>query len=294
MRNSPLDHYPKTMSINSVIYKMIAELVITFYPSFGYIFQVNKFKKNTSSKGFSKYICLILIISNILRIYYWVGKQYSISLLYQSVVVIVCQLFLMHYYIRYRDLPENVIFPERTIFQHLTNWKDTLNLKYIWKWPYEIEYYKFISFILFIISVLSSTIGAKKRKFFKLMGNISFYLEVFSTMPQIIESHELKNTENISFIMIIMWLFGDLIKTGYNLTYKSPKIIVIGGIIQNFEDLILVLQKILYDDSLKAIFRKKNKNNNSNPNSNENEKINGQNSKIDFEMENKPLDVENN
>ena len=288
MRNSPLDHYPKTMTINSVIYKMIAELVITFYPSFGYIFQVNKFKRSKSSRGFSKYICLILIISNILRIYYWVGKQYSISLLYQSVVVIVCQLFLMHYYIRYRDLPENVIFPEKTIFQHLTNWKETLNLKYMWKWPYEIEYYKFISFILFVISVLSSTIGAKTKKFFKLIGNISFYLEIFSPIPQIIESHELKNTENVSFIMIIMWLLGDLTKTGYNLIYKSPKIIVIGGIIQNCEDIILAMQKILYDDSLKTIFRKKNKNNNFN----ENEKTN--NSKIDFEMENKPLDNDNN
>ena len=290
MRNSPLDHYPKTMTINSVIYKMIAELVITFYPSFGYIFQVNKFKRKKSSRGFSKYICLILLISNILRIYYWVGKQYSISLLYQSVVVIVCQLFIMHYYIRYRDLPENVIFPEKTIIQHLTNWKETLNFKYLWKWPYEIEYYKFISFFLLIISILSSTIGAKTTKFFKWMGNISFYLEIFSEIPQIIESHELKNTENVSFIMIIMWLLGDLIKTGYNLKYKCPKTIIIGGIIQNFEDIFLTMQIIIYDDSLRAIFRKKNKNNN-----NGNGNINNQmNSKIDFEMENKPLDNENN
>lgn len=291
MRNSPLDHYPKTMTINSVIYKMIAELLITFYPSFGYIFQVNKFKRNKSSKGFAKYICLILIISNILRIYYWVGKQYSISLLYQSVVVIVCQLFLMHYYIRYRDLPENVIFPEKTIIQHLTNWKDTLNLKYTWKWPYEIEYYKFISFLLIIISILSSTIGAKTRKFFKWIGNISFYLEIFSQLPQIIENYETKNTENISFIMIILWILGDLIKTGYNIIYKCPKLIVIGGIIQNCEDIILALQLILYDDSLKKIFRK-NKYNNF---SKDNEKNNSQvNSKIDFEMENKALDIENN
>ena len=292
MRNSPLDHYPKTMTINSVIYKMIAELIITFYPSFGFIFQVNRFKRNKSSKGFAKYICLILIISNILRIYYWVGKQYSISLLYQSVVVIVCQLFLMHYYIRYREIPENIIYPERTIIQHLTNWKDTLNLKYIWKWPYEIEYYKFISFILFIISILSSTIGAKTRKFFKWIGNISFYLETFSQLPQIIENYEIKNTENVSFIMIIMWLIGDLIKTGYNLIYKCPKIIVVGGIIQNCEDIILSLQIILYDDSLKTIFRRKNKYNNF---STDNEKVNNQeNSKIDFEMENKSLENENN
>ena len=57
-----------------------------------------------------------------------------------------------------------------------------------------------------------------------------------------------------------MWFIGDLFKTGYNLVFKSPMQMIIGGIIMNCEDIVLSLQVLIYDENsflAKIIFRRK-------------------------------------
>jgi len=50
-------------------------------------------------------------------------------------------------------------------------------------------------------------------------------------------------------MMVLMWLIGDLFKTTYNILYKSPMQMIVGGIIMNFEDVILNTQVIIYDEN---------------------------------------------
>ena len=61
-------------------------------PSLGYFLQSLKFKKTKSSKGFSKSICLIIYLAQILRVFFWIGKPFKITLLYQSILIIIFQL----------------------------------------------------------------------------------------------------------------------------------------------------------------------------------------------------------
>ena len=244
------------VSSYSYLIKLSADFLIIFIPSIGYFSQAMKFKQTKSTKGFAKFLCLLLLLANILRVFFWLGKRFTLALLYQSIVVIISQIYLIHIYIEYQeDLP---LKTEKTLSEHLINWKETLNPSKIWNWNDEIEYYKFIIFLIVIFSVICGIVGTKNEKFYEIIGIISVSIETFIELPQIRENCILKNTKNLSAIMVLMWFIGDLFKTAYNFIYKSPNQMIIGGIIMNCEDIILSTQVMIYDDNsfLNRIFRK--------------------------------------
>ena len=236
--NSPFENLPENNSFCSIL-KLSADILMIFIPSVGYIFQSLKFKQTKSSKGFAKFLCLLLLwIANILRIFFWFGKKFSLPLLFQAIVVIISQIYLIHIYLEYQeDLPMK---KEKSFSAYLMNWKETLNLKKIWDWNDEIEYFKFIFFIILILSIICSIFGTKNIRFFEILGTLSVSCETFIELPQIKENCMTKNTKNLSGTMVLMWFVGDLFKTTYNPMYKSPMQMIIGGIIMNCEDIILI------------------------------------------------------
>ena len=199
---------------------------------------------------------IIIVIANILRVFFWFGKQFSLPLLYQAIVVIISQIYLIHVYLEYQDdLP---IKTEKTISEYLTKWGETLSPSNIWNWGDEIEYYKFIIFLIIIFSIICS-LGKNSSKFFEILGTISVSCETFIELPQIKENCMSKDTKNLSGAMVFMWFVGDLFKTAYNFIYNSPIQMIIGGIIMNFEDIILSSQVIFYDENnyINKLFQKK-------------------------------------
>ena len=136
----------------SNLLKTSADLLMIFIPSVGYFFQAIKFKQTKSTKGFAKFLCFLLLLANILRIFFWFGKKFTVTLLYQAIVVIISQIYLIHVYLEYQeDLPPKT---EKSFYEHILNWKETLNPKKIWNWSDEIDYFKFIFFLFFIFLVI--------------------------------------------------------------------------------------------------------------------------------------------
>ena len=292
MMEPNLDEIEEKASTISSLFKLSVDLLMIFVPSVGYFFQGIKFQKTKSSKGFSKTLCLLLLLANILRIFFWIGKKFSITLLYQSIVVIISQVYLIHYYLKYQDNSKRNIVPEKSILEHMTSWRDTLKFSKIWNWDYEIDYYKFILFLFFIFSIMCSLVGAQNIKFFDIIGTISVSIETFIEIPQIKENCITKNTKNLSGTMVIMWLLGDLFKSTYNIIYKSPFQMILGGLIQNCEDLILSSQVIIYGDmgSLSKMFKKQYKYLSVDDNEKKTEDNSFVNDKIDFDIEHNSRD----
>ena len=79
------------------------DLSMIIAPSLAYIFQVIKFNRTKSSQGFSKFICLMLFMGNLLRIYFWFGKRFKKTLLYQSIGAVFFQIVLVHYFMKYQN-----------------------------------------------------------------------------------------------------------------------------------------------------------------------------------------------
>ena len=244
--------------------KLSADFLIIFLPSVGYVFQAIKFQKTKSSKGFSKSLCLMLLLANILRIYFWIGKPFEKSLLFQSIVVIISQIYLIHYYLKYQEKPKdkNEMPQEKSILNHLISWRDIFTPSKIWNWDYEIDYYKFVFLFFSLMSIICAIIGKDMVKFYDVIGTISVGIETFIEIPQIKENCVTKNVKNLSGAMVLMWFIGDLFKTVYNIVNKSPIQMIIGGLIQNCEDIILNTQVLFYseDGCVAKILKKKFKN----------------------------------
>ena len=256
--NSSFGNIPENNPFSSII-KYSADILMIFIPSIGYIFQAMKFKQTKSSKGFARFLCLLLLIANILRVFFWFGKKFSLPLLFQAIIVIISQIYLIHVYLEYQeDLPMKT---EKTMNEYLTNWKETLSPKKIWNWNDEIEYYKFILFIIVFLSIICTVVGTKNLQFYEILGTLSVSCETFIELPQIKENCMIKNTKNLSGTMVFMWFVGDLFKTTYNLMYKSPMQMTIGGIIMNCEDIILSSQFLVYDENsfVNKIFQRRTK-----------------------------------
>ena len=237
--------------------KNILDIFMIFFPSIGYFLQAYKFKTTKSSKGFSRMLCLVLLIAHILRIYFWIGNPFEVSLLCQSFVLIFSQIYLMHVFLQYQEdlyIPVNENKKiENNILSDFLNWKQTLNPMIIWYWTREIEYIKFIIFLFLLMFFLCKGYGFNHKYFINLLGTISVGCESVIAIPQIKENYKTKNAKNISAIMIFMWLGGDIFKTMYYIVYNSPIQMIFGGFAQVSLDLILSSQIVLYGDGAKYL-----------------------------------------
>jgi hypothetical protein len=57
-------------------------------PAYAYYSQLQLIRKEKSLGSFSIYVCAILLISNILRIFFWLTIGYAVNLLFQSICII--------------------------------------------------------------------------------------------------------------------------------------------------------------------------------------------------------------
>lgn len=72
------------------------DLLLIFGPNLAFISQISKFRLSKSNEGFSKKISLFILVANIFRIFFWYGKRFDYSLLFQSIVSILMQIFLLY------------------------------------------------------------------------------------------------------------------------------------------------------------------------------------------------------
>jgi hypothetical protein len=83
-------------SVIDILYtKMwIADISVAVGPVIGYICQLHLIRTTKLVGSFSIDICAILMISAILRIYFWLESGYAISLLFQAMFIIIVQVTL--------------------------------------------------------------------------------------------------------------------------------------------------------------------------------------------------------
>ena len=233
--------------------EILLDFFMTFCPTLNYLFQIFKFNKTKSSKGFSKYLCLVTILSHTLKVFFWFSERFKYALLFQSILVIIMQLYLIYVCIKFKEkepnydqIPnENNSSNNTNVKRKIYNWKNIVDFKLIWKWNDTFEYYIFYFIIVILLSVCHICLGNYDYYSFSL-GFVSMILDMLGSFPQIIELYKTKNQRNISKIMVLMWFFGNLIKVYYNIHNKSPLPLIIGSYIQVFFNVVLISQIIYY------------------------------------------------
>ena len=242
---------------------LIIDILMVIGPSLGYFLQSLKFKKTKSSKGFSKSICLIIYTSQILRVFFWLGKPFKITLLYQSILIIFFQIYLIHLWVKYHktaepnknqnqnQINEFNLYEKKDFIEYILDWSDTISPNKIWNWSSKIEYYKFMSLFVFVLLIISGVVGIHNVFLTNIYGTISVTSEASTLIPQIIVSCRTKNASNLSFSMVALWFIGDSCKLVYNINYKTPIQMIISGCLQIFLDFFCLMQIFCYRDKNK-------------------------------------------
>ena len=234
---------------------LLIDIFMVTGPSLGYFLQSLKFKKTKSSKGFSKSICLIIYLAQILRVFFWIGKPFKITLLYQSILIIIFQVYLIFLWIIYHNSEPNKGRKQlndinyrnnKDIMEYIIDWSETISPNKIWNWSNVIEYYKFMFLIILILLLIFGVVGIHNKILVNFIGTISVTLEAITLMPQIIVSCKTKNASNLSMSMVALWSFGDTCKFIYNIIYKTPIQMIASGAFQIFLDFFCLLQIICY------------------------------------------------
>ena len=237
---------------------LLIDFLMIIGPSLGYFMQSLKFKKTKSSKGFSKSLCLIIYVSQILRVFFWIGKPFKITLLYQSILIIIFQVYLIYLWVKYHGTQGTVknetsndlnFYENKEIIEYLIDWSDTVSPNKIWNWTNEIEYFKFMALIVFILLVISGVLGIHNVFLVNVYGTISVTSEASTLIPQIIVSCKTKKTGNLATSMVALWAFGDTCKFIYNIIYKTPIQMIISGGLQIFLDFFSLFQILCYRDN---------------------------------------------
>lgn len=104
---------------------------IAVLPVYAYYSQLMLIRKEKSTGTFSIYVCAILLISNILRIFFWLTVGFAKSLLIQSILVIAIMVSMLIWQLML--LKECVELQDHFI-QHTSIWQK------FWKWDTYQEY----------------------------------------------------------------------------------------------------------------------------------------------------------
>lgn len=252
--------------------KEIFEIINIFSASLPYYLQIRKFKETKNSEGFSLKVSLLILLSSILRIFFWFGKYFHWSLLCQSVLLIIIHLFLIFESVKFRnkraiskylidnlskfegkiknqsgDLLELVsVSDEELVKNEVYKNCHVLSKDSFFNWNHFIYYLVFLFGFTCLVSIICLLFGFGNLIFVESLGTIQTIVEGSMSVPQIFEIIRQKNVDNISIGLIASWFIGDFLKTYYFLVSNSPFQFLALGLTQCGLNIVIVFLYISY------------------------------------------------
>uniref|UniRef100_A0A3P9Q5K3 Si:dkey-246g23.2 n=1 Tax=Poecilia reticulata TaxID=8081 RepID=A0A3P9Q5K3_POERE len=176
---------------------LLASVVMVFGGALPYVPQYQEIQRSSNTEGFSTRVCLVLLVANILRIFFWIGKQFEVTLLLQSVVMIVTMFAMLH-------LCCSVHSSNRvSTRQHrLTD----LDVGYFWKWT-AFEDYLLFCFGLATLCAALTLLLLDSAMFVEALGSLAVMFEAMLAVPQLLQNLQNRSTRGMrygSFVLVTL------------------------------------------------------------------------------------------
>lgn len=215
---------------------LLASLLMVFGGALPYVPQYQEIQRSSNTEGFSTRVCLVLLVANILRIFFWIGKQFELTLLLQSVVMILTMFAMLH-------LCCSVHSTNRvSTKQHrLTD----LDFRYFWRWS-SFEDYLLFCFGLTVLCAVVTLLLLDSAVFVEALGSLAVMFEAMLGVPQLLQNLQNRSTKGMSVKMVLLWMAGDVFKTTYFVMNESPAQFWACGSVQILVDVAILLQVPLY------------------------------------------------
>ncbi|KAF1798112.1 hypothetical protein V8B55DRAFT_1551656 [Mucor lusitanicus] len=238
-------------------------------PVVGYIDQYFLIQRKQSSAGFNSMTCAILLFANILRIFFWIGKRFELTLLFQSIAMIITMLILLEIVVRYKhDQSFAVLYSElrssfssNSIEEDLRAEENGLGLQRhslkrswrmpFWSWDHYLDYINCLLAFTTIIAFLYLLLR-QYPAFIEILGALSLGIESTLPLPQCISNFKQRSTSGFSLLVLASWFLGDSFKLFYFIYKQSPLQFIICGAIQLSIDSFIVFEFLLFSSFVKS------------------------------------------
>ncbi|XP_048023719.1 solute carrier family 66 member 2 [Megalobrama amblycephala] len=226
----------ENMESSWTLLSWLASGVMVFGGAVPYIPQYQEIQRTNNAEGFSTRVCLVLLIANILRIFFWIGKQFELPLLLQSVVMILTMLVMLHLCCSIQS--SNRVSTKQ---HHITD----LDLRYFWSWS-SFEDYLMFCFAFMLLCAFITFLFLDWILFVEALGSLAVMFEAMLGLPQLLQNYNNRSTRGMSVKMVLLWTAGDIFKTTYFVINESPTQFLVCGAVQILIDIAILLQVGFY------------------------------------------------
>ncbi|KAF2841527.1 hypothetical protein M501DRAFT_950152, partial [Patellaria atrata CBS 101060] len=197
------------MGLFSATVKLIAPIFIVTSPITSYLDQIHSIHRTRSSAGFSLDIPLIMLLASILKVFYWLGSRYALSLLLQALLMIGMQSLLLHVALRNRPLSVSTHTPfagEKA--------ESSGRLYDFWRWRPVRPYWVFLAYFTLALVVLQ-VLGNGSESYTQLQGSVALTIEAALPLPQLLSNQRRRGCKGFRPSVVVNWLVGDVFKLSY-------------------------------------------------------------------------------
>jgi len=244
------EHWSDDLTVY-VILNWISSLAMIVGGVLPYVPQYMEIKRSGNADGFSLYVCLSLLVANILRILFWFGSHYETPLLVQSIVMNLSMLAIVQLCVNVKQSKDIIKGKDKLFLDGSGSSSMTLrdfDKRYFWKWTDFRSYVEFIAAFTLTVSLLTYIL-IDNAIYIEVLGFTSLLIEAMLGTPQFYDNYLYKSTYGMSKTMVFLWLLGDSFKTFYFLLRNSPLQFSVCGSLQIAVDLAILSQTVWYGSS---------------------------------------------
>ncbi|KAJ8482450.1 hypothetical protein ONZ51_g5351 [Trametes cubensis] len=215
---------------------VVASVGMAVGPPLVYADQAYSIVRKKDSTGFSRDVCAILLLANITRCFFWLGRHFELALLFQSLFMIAAQLALLYICLRYRPSlsPENLGASTRPFS--------------FWQWSTYTQYLEFLAAFILCQAILFLILG-RSEIFVAILGFVALGLESTLPIPQLISNYKQRSLYGFRMSTLIGWVGGDAFKTVYFFLQSSPLQFKVCAIFQLSIDCAIIIQRLIYGNA---------------------------------------------
>jgi hypothetical protein len=223
---------------------------IALSPITSYGDQIYSMHRTRSSAGFSLDIPLIMLVSSILKVFYWFGSHFSTSLLIQALLMILVHILCLHVALSNRPAPSHL--PFQIADKKMRRPYD------FWQWRNARPYWVFLGYFSAGLLILHVLVGATSMfiPYTDILGAVALTIEATLPLPQLYANYTRRGCRGFRPSVIANWVVGDTFKMWFFFASSSgevPWAFKACGVFQATCDLGLATQYLVWGDGPEGV-----------------------------------------
>ncbi|KAM9301960.1 solute carrier family 66 member 2-like [Gastrophryne carolinensis] len=202
-----------------------------------YVPQYRQIRRTGSAEGFSTRVCLVLLVANILRVFFWWGRSFEVALLLQSVLMIGAMLAMLQLCCSVQS--ESHVSTKQRYF---TDFRASS----FWRWNCFEDYLQFCACLTLCAAILTYLLLGVAI-YVEGLGLLALMTEATLGLPQLLQNRRNQSTRGMSLQMVLLWTAGDCFKTAYFILKETPVQFWVCGAVQIALDAAILSQVHYYN-----------------------------------------------